>query len=97
MEFKIIEYWLKNPVYSINWISKMFNVSHLFVENCIKKYNKEPYIIRNVDEVRFQELKSLQDNLFKDQVMVDEATDFSVLQLACMEAMTNPLLNSFFA
>jgi len=46
MEFKIIEYWLKNPVYSINWISKMFNVSHLFVENCIKKYNKEPYIIR---------------------------------------------------
>ena len=63
----------------------------------IKKLLKEPYIIRNVDEVRFQELKSLQDNLFKDQVMVDEATDFSVLQLACMEAMTNPLLNSFFA
>ncbi|HMY00862.1 MAG TPA: hypothetical protein PKC44_13905, partial [Agitococcus sp.] len=63
----------------------------------IKKLLKEPYIIRNVDEVRFKELKSLQDDLFKDQVMVDEATDFSVLQLACMEAMTNPLLNSFFA
>ncbi len=63
----------------------------------IKKLLKEPYIIRNIDEVRFQELKSLQDNLFKGQVMVDEATDFSVLQLACMEAMTNPLLNSFFA
>ncbi len=42
----------------------------------IKKLLKEPYIIRNIDEVRFQELKSLQDNLFKGQVMVDEAQIF---------------------
>jgi hypothetical protein len=63
----------------------------------IKRLLKEGYINRSIDEVRFQELKSLRDGLLKDQVMVDEATDFSVLQLACMEAMTTPLLNSFFA
>lgn len=63
----------------------------------LKALLKEPYIVRNIDEVSFQELKSLRDGLFKDQIMVDEATDFSALQLACMQAMTKPLLNSFFA
>lgn len=63
----------------------------------IKKLLTQPYVVRNIDETRFQELKGLRDGLFKDQIMVDEATDFSPLQLACMEAMTNPLLNSFFA
>ncbi|ENW83090.1 hypothetical protein F909_00681 [Acinetobacter sp. ANC 3929] len=63
----------------------------------IKDLLTESYIIRNIDEIAFQELKSLRDTLLKDQIMVDEATDFSALQLACMQAMTNPLLNSFFA
>lgn len=63
----------------------------------IRTLLQEPYILRNIDEVKFQEIKGFQTSLFKDQVYVDEATDFSVLQLACMQAMTTPLLNSFFA
>ncbi len=63
----------------------------------LKDLLKEPYIVRNLNEIAFQELKGLREGLFKDQIMVDEATDFSALQLACMQAMTNPLLNSFFA
>lgn len=63
----------------------------------IKGLLSESYIIRNIDEITFQELKSLRDSLLKDQIMVDEATDFSAMQLACMHAMTTPLLNSFFA
>lgn len=63
----------------------------------IKGLLSESYIIRNIDEITFQELKSLRDTLLKDQIMVDEATDFSAMQLACMQAMTTPLLNSFFA
>lgn len=63
----------------------------------IKSLLKESYVVRNIDEIRFQEIKGFRDNIFKDQIVVDEATDFSVLQLACMEAMSSPLLNSFFA
>lgn len=63
----------------------------------IKTLLMEPYIVRNIDEVKFQDIKGFQTSLFKDQIYVDEATDFSVLQLACMHAMATPLLNSFFA
>lgn len=34
---------------------------------------------------------------YRNQVLVDEATDFSSVQLACMEALAHPALCSFFA
>ena len=63
----------------------------------IKKLLKEPYVVKNIDEAKFVEIKNFQSDLFKDQVLVDEATDFSVLQLACMYTMTQPVLDSFIA
>jgi DNA polymerase III delta prime subunit len=33
----------------------------------------------------------------RQQILVDEATDFSPVQLACMAALADPLANSFFA
>ena len=35
--------------------------------------------------------------LYKNQVLADESTDFSVLQLACMANLTHPSMSSFFA
>lgn len=35
--------------------------------------------------------------LYKNQVMVDEVTDFSPLEIGCMGALTNPRIGSFFA
>jgi GTPase SAR1 family protein len=35
--------------------------------------------------------------LYKNQVLADESTDFSVLQLACMANLTHPSISSFFA
>ncbi|MEJ6780936.1 ATP-binding domain-containing protein [Aminobacter sp. Piv2-1] len=35
-------------------------------------------------------------SLYRNQVLVDEATDFSVLQLACMYQLTHPVIKSFF-
>lgn len=35
--------------------------------------------------------------LFHNQILVDEATDFSPLQLRCMSALANPVTRSFFA
>jgi DNA helicase IV len=35
--------------------------------------------------------------LYRNQILVDEATDFSPIQLACMEALAHPKIRSFFA
>ena len=53
-------------------------------------------IARDVDQPVWSALKSAFD-LHKNQVVVDEATDFSPVQLACMAALANPKIRSFFA
>ncbi|MFS2177164.1 ATP-binding domain-containing protein [Rhizobium pisi] len=53
-------------------------------------------ILRDIDRPVFAPLKSYLD-LTRNQVMVDEATDFSPLQLACMYALCTPGVKSFFA
>ena len=69
----------------------------LIILRNIRQLLQETYVNRNIDSVSFQELYGIQNSLFKDQIFVDEATDFSVLQLACMHAMSNPVVNSFIA
>ena len=53
-------------------------------------------IRRLIDSPAFSFAKDIQE-LFRDQIMVDEATDFSPVQLACMGALSNPGMRSFFA
>lgn len=57
---------------------------------------EESFVARNVDAPRFEIIKRV-SSLFRTQIMVDEATDFSVLELACMEALAAPPGKSFFA
>lgn len=52
--------------------------------------------IRNPDEEAKKTLDRLQ-HLYYTQVLVDEATDFSPIQLACMAALSHPRIRSFFA
>lgn len=52
--------------------------------------------IRSPDEEAKKTLDRLQ-NLYYTQVLVDEATDFSPIQLACMAALSRPRIRSFFA
>lgn len=54
------------------------------------------FVAKALDEARVSYLKVISD-LYKNQVMVDEATDFSMLQLACMESLTSLKSKSFFA
>lgn len=49
-----------------------------------------------LSEAGFAPLETIR-NLFRSQVMVDEATDFAPLQLACMWALCDPALSSFAA
>jgi hypothetical protein len=51
---------------------------------------------RDIDKNEWVILRTVRDAL-RHQVLVDEATDFSPIQLGCMAALANPLGNSFFA
>lgn len=53
-------------------------------------------VLSQIDEPRWSPLATV-NNLFRNQVYVDEATDFSPVQMACMRAISNPSLDSFFA
>jgi DNA helicase IV len=57
---------------------------------------RQNFVIKASDEPKFSYL-AMVSNLFKNQIMVDEATDFSVLQLACMNNLTSLRSQSFFA
>lgn len=57
---------------------------------------RQDFVKRHINEPRFTELARISSQ-FLQQVLVDEATDFSLLQLACMESLTDPTIESFFA
>lgn len=56
----------------------------------------QSFVQRDLNAPRFEFLRNIA-SLFRSQIMVDEATDFSVLQLACMESLTSLRSRSFFA
>lgn len=53
--------------------------------------------VRSNIQSRFWSLLEPVLGLYKNQVLADESTDFSALQLACMSNLTHPSINSFFA
>jgi hypothetical protein len=56
----------------------------------------KPIIIRDVDAPVWSSLRPVLD-LYKNQILVDEATDFSPVQIACMASLSHPRIRSFFA
>lgn len=57
---------------------------------------KDNRIARNMEQPIYAPLQSIRQ-LYRNQVLVDEATDFSPIQLACMAALTYPSIRSFCA
>jgi hypothetical protein len=57
---------------------------------------KQNYVNKNIDNSIFNYL-TLRAGVFRNQIMVDEATDFSIIQLACMRSLTSVDIDSFFA
>ncbi|MEJ2043637.1 MAG: hypothetical protein P8X89_10220 [Reinekea sp.] len=56
----------------------------------------QTFVARSSEEARFSYLINIAE-LFRHQIMVDEATDFSMLELACMTNLTSMESKSFFA
>ncbi|ALZ75688.1 ATP-binding domain-containing protein [Rheinheimera sp. F8] len=61
-----------------------------------RKVLMQSYASKAIEEPRFGYLMNIAE-LFRTQVMVDEATDFSMLELACMANLTSLESRSFFA
>lgn len=55
-----------------------------------------PNVLREIDRPAWSSLRPIL-GLYRNQVLVDEATDFSPIQLGCMAALAHPRLRSFFA
>ncbi|NNA41298.1 ATP-binding domain-containing protein [Pseudomonas lundensis] len=55
-----------------------------------------PSVLRDIDSPAWSSLRPIL-GYYRNQVLVDEATDFSPIQLACMAALAHPQLRSFFA
>ncbi|MEP7339915.1 MAG: ATP-binding domain-containing protein [Acidobacteriota bacterium] len=55
-----------------------------------------PNILRDIDAPTWSSLKPILE-LYNNQILVDEAPDFSLVQLACMAALAYPPIRSFFA
>lgn len=73
-----------------------FDIVALAMLRTVRELLAEPRIGDRLDDPRFSFLDDLRD-LFESQVLVDEATDFSPVQLACMAALCDPALDSFLA
>lgn len=56
----------------------------------------KPNIARDIDAPMWASLRPVLD-LYKNQILVDEVTDFSPVQIACMAALSHPRIRSFFA
>lgn len=67
----------------------------LIFQNARELLNQN-FVARNLDASKFTALNDFM-GMLKNQIMVDEATDFSVMQLACMRMLTSLKTNSFFA
>lgn len=57
---------------------------------------KERFVQQKIESSGVSAIQSVASS-FKNQILVDEATDFSAIQLACMESLTEPSIGSFFA
>ncbi|PLX67258.1 MAG: DNA helicase UvrD [Azoarcus sp.] len=55
-----------------------------------------PNVLRDIDSPAWSSLQPILGH-YRNQILVDEATDFSPIQLASMAALTHPRLRSFFA
>jgi UvrD-like helicase C-terminal domain len=68
----------------------------LAVVRSAAEFLSRPSIMSAIDDPSWSSLKPVLE-LCRHQIVVDEATDFSPVQLACMAALAHPSTRSFFA
>ena len=89
--------WYVADAIESNWVSPLeVDAILLIMLRGARAFLRNPSVISMISEPRFITLKTIHD-LYRTQVLVDEATDFSPLQLACMASLCDPEVQSFLA
>ncbi len=94
-EVKSSSLWYKNDFKNENINDLEIDILILSILSSYNEFVQIQDIFNKIDEPIWSPLKRILV-LYKNQVLVDEATDFSSIQLACMYALSNPKINSFF-
>ena len=89
--------WYSNVSYDVRDIHPLeLDVVLLAILRAASDLISRRDIQRDINSPAWSSLKPL-FGYYRNQVLVDEATDFSPIQLACMAALAHPSLRSFFA
>lgn len=89
--------WYSNVSYDVRDIHPLeLDVVLLAILRAASDLISRRDIQRDINSPAWSSLKPLFGH-YRNQVLVDEATDFSPIQLACMAALAHPSLRSFFA
>ncbi len=88
--------WYKTLPDNVRHISFMeLDAMILLSLKCARELLKQNFVSRNIEQPRYYIFSRIASQ-FRNQILVDEATDFSALQLACMENLANLNTQSFF-
>lgn len=94
---EVFKNWFESTPSKPNYIEKC-ELDLLILANLkiARSLLKERFVQQKIESSGFSALQLVASS-FKNQILVDEATDFSPIQLACMESLTEPSIGSFFA
>jgi len=90
------KYYVAAPVRPLHLCPMELDAVILLMLGNSRRLLGQPFVSRNIEAQRFDGIKRVA-SLFRTQIMVDEATDFSALELACMEGLAALPGRSFFA
>ncbi|MBO2550481.1 ATP-binding domain-containing protein [Shewanella algae] len=94
---EVLQTWFDNLPTKPNHIEQSeLDVIILSKLKIARELLNENFVRQKVELSSYNQLQLINET-FRNQVLVDEATDFSPIQLACMESLTTLLLGSFFA
>ena len=89
--------WYRNEGFEVRDIHPLeLDIVLLAVLRAAADLISRPNVLRDINSPAWSSLQPILER-FRNQVLVDEATDFSPIQLACMAALAHPRLRSFFA
>lgn len=89
--------WYKSTEFHVNDLHPLeLDIIIFSILSGAERMLKKRSVLRDIDENQWSSLRPIHE-LSMNQVFVDEATDFSPIQLACMAKLSHPDTQSFFA
>ena len=92
-----LDKWYRKTDYNPNDLHPLeLDILIYSILNIPNKLLQKRSVVNSINESQWSTLKNIY-NICMNQVYVDEATDFSPVQIACMSKLSYPVIDSFFA